>query len=473
MEEHQRTEILIGSQREQGQNNDIDYDRVSVHTAITNSTDEGQRIGNEEPITTSEGNVTIAELRQRLLIERKREEEERANLIRQNNDLREENLRLQEQRSRSNTRSRSRSSTSSSRQSQSNRRNDRRRQHMEVIEENSQENENLEDPRERRRIIDLATNRYEHPRELLGRAHINFEREEEDPGQGHMILHGREILRDEYERERETARARDRQRRREELEERELQSELRQLDYDNRVRKRERRHIDDAEQGRVIPQEREISRHRYDRTCNEERHDRVQIEANTERRRRRREEVEQQEIKEAIRQNNHENRLRQARLKRPMQEDLDQSLNKEIIKEMTELREMMIWENYDAMMCKYFAASLAGEALKWFEGLPVESIGSFSSFTKCLFGAGTQGRNNAEMEQKLVAMGSTDQAEFETSNFKIMEVHIQFNQEALQDIKHIITRKLKRIVWEQINFSKLNNTVDKVWEAALLMDDIP
>ncbi|XP_026400469.1 luc7-like protein 3 [Papaver somniferum] len=157
LKEHQRTEIPIGSQREQGLNNEIDYDRVSIHTAKNNSTDEGQRIGNEEPITVSEGNMTIEELRQKLIIERKREEEERANLIRQNDDLREENLRLQEQRSRIATRSKSRSSRSSSRHSQSNRRSDRRRKHMEVVEENSQEDENLEDQRERRRVIDMNT----------------------------------------------------------------------------------------------------------------------------------------------------------------------------------------------------------------------------------------------------------------------------------------------------------------------------
>ncbi|XP_026420256.1 zinc finger CCCH domain-containing protein 13-like [Papaver somniferum] len=176
-----------------------------------------------------------------------------------------QNLRLQEQRSRIATRSRSRSSRSSSRQSQSNQGNDRRRKHMEVIEENSQKNENLEEQRERRRIVDLATNQYAHPRELLRRAHTNLQREEEDPRKGSMILHDREILRDEYERERETARARDRQRR-EELEEKELQNRLRHIDFDNRVRKRERHRIDDTEQGRVTPQEIEISRHRYDRT---------------------------------------------------------------------------------------------------------------------------------------------------------------------------------------------------------------
>ncbi|XP_026415891.1 vicilin-like seed storage protein At2g18540 [Papaver somniferum] len=285
---------------------------------MKSSKEEEQRIVNEEPITTSKGNMTITELRQKLIIERKREEEERANLIRQNDDLREENLRLQEQRSRIVTRSRSRSSRNSSRQSQSKRRNDRRKQHMEVIEENSQEDENLENHRERRRIIELATNRYEHPRELLRRTNTNSEREEERLGQGQMILHGRETLRGEYEREREVARARDRQRRREELEERELQNGLRHID--SRRRGHEHHRIKDTNQGRVTPREREISRHRYDRTGNEERHDRVQIETNTERRRRRREEVEQQEIREAIHQNNHENRLRQARLKRPMQD---------------------------------------------------------------------------------------------------------------------------------------------------------
>ncbi|XP_026430921.1 uncharacterized protein LOC113328042 [Papaver somniferum] len=44
------------------------------------------------------------------------------------------------------------------------------------------------------------------------------------------------------------------------------------------------------------------------------------------------------------------------------------------------------WENYDAVMCKYFAASLAGEALKWFEGLPVESIGSFHHLQNIFLG---------------------------------------------------------------------------------------
>ncbi|XP_026416109.1 uncharacterized protein LOC113311491 [Papaver somniferum] len=37
-------------------------------------------------------------------------------------------------------------------------------------------------------------------------------------------------------------------------------------------------------------------------------------------------------------------------------------------------------------MCKYFAASLAGEALKWFEGLPIESVSSFHHLQNIFLG---------------------------------------------------------------------------------------
>ncbi|XP_026452389.1 uncharacterized protein LOC113352837 [Papaver somniferum] len=207
------------------------------------------------------------------------------------------------------------------------------------------------------------------------------------------------MLREQYEREGEVTRARDgrdMQRRREEIEERELQEALRQNNHDNRVRRRERYRVDDTEQGRIALQEKEMLRHQHDRTYEEERHDRAQIDVNIERerRRRRREEAEECEIQEA-----------QARLKRPIREDLDQTLSEEILREMAELREMItgrrnggrrqleeaveeagktpftrkiqMWENNDAVMCNYFAASLAGEAMKWFEGIPVETIGSF------------------------------------------------------------------------------------------------
>ncbi|XP_026428163.1 pre-mRNA-splicing factor 38B-like [Papaver somniferum] len=166
IEETQENELQHEPHPEQEQNNDINYDRVSVHTSQTSSTgEETQRTGIPGRIDGNEEDMTIAELRQRLIAERRRDDEERANLIRQNDDLREENLRLHEQRSRSATRSRSRSSRSSSKQSQSNRENDRQRHRMEVIEENSQENNNSQDQQERRCTIqDRGTKRYEHPR---------------------------------------------------------------------------------------------------------------------------------------------------------------------------------------------------------------------------------------------------------------------------------------------------------------------
>ncbi|XP_026428162.1 uncharacterized protein LOC113324039 [Papaver somniferum] len=49
-------------------------------------------------------------------------------------------------------------------------------------------------------------------------------------------------------------------------------------------------------------------------------------------------------------------------------------------------RSLLQWENNDAVMCKYFAASLAGEDLKWFEGLAVESIGSFHHLQNVFLG---------------------------------------------------------------------------------------
>ncbi|XP_026420714.1 uncharacterized protein LOC113316782 [Papaver somniferum] len=263
---------------------------------------------------------------------------------------------------------------------------------------------------------------------------------------------------------------------------------------------------------------------------------------------------------------------------------------------------LLQWENYDAVMCKYFSASLVGEDLKWFEGLPVESIGSFHhlqniflgqyisnnlsrpgietafglrrrtneslrhpttcwrtmcsemgkrvderhlilAFINALFatdllytqifrvkrtitmselrefqeeyialeekqrdmkslpvavtdskGGNTsllprltnavastsqrnQGRSNAEMEQKLVAMGSADHAEFE-KEYKDRRLQKYGNNDIAQPVNSTghqtnYKKKAGRIVWEQVNLPKLNITVDKVWETALLMDDIP
>ncbi|XP_026440513.1 trichohyalin-like [Papaver somniferum] len=289
----QRNEDTIGNQRIQEQNNPINYDRVSVHTSQIDSTEEeDQRTAGTGMIEGNEDNMTIAELRQRLITERSREDEIRANLIRKNDNLREESLRLQDQGSRSatNTRSRSRTSRSLSRQSQSNKGHARRERNLG---ENLQLDDNLQDQREARRMEQrLEYDRHEQPREHhrrreyqridryqnAGEYHrIRHERdnnEEHDPEHKIIILHGREMLRDQYARE----------------DEEERNNELHERERDER-----------------------------------------------ERRRRRREEIEEREIQEAMRQNNRENRLRQARLKRPMRYYLDQSMSEEILKEIAEL----------------------------------------------------------------------------------------------------------------------------------------
>ncbi|XP_026440556.1 golgin subfamily A member 6-like protein 22 [Papaver somniferum] len=269
----------IGAQRTQEQNNPIDYDRVSMLTSQTDSTEENEQRDVEMGMIERDDN-TIAELRQRLIAERRREDEIHANLIRQNDDLREENLTLQDRRSRIATsiRSRSRNNRSLSRQSKSNQEHDRRERNLGVVDENLQLDDNQQDryeqPREHHhrrenQRIDMYQNAGE-------RHHHN---EEHGPEQGRSLLYDREMLRDQYAREGEEER-------------------------NNQVRERER-----AENGR---------------------------------RRRIREETGEIEIQEAIRQNNHENRLRQARLKIHMQYNLDQSMSEEILKEMAELREMMV-----------------------------------------------------------------------------------------------------------------------------------
>ncbi|XP_026440512.1 trichohyalin-like [Papaver somniferum] len=165
--------------------------------------------------------MIIAELKQRLIAQRRREEEEHANLIRQNKYLREENLRLQEHRSRSATRSRSRTSRSSSRRSQSNQGGARREQPLDDIDENLQVGDNLKDQREERRIeYDRYGQPHEHHhqqegqrnkiRQNLGEQHrTRYESnndEENDPEQGIILMHDREILRDQYARKEEDGR---------------------------------------------------------------------------------------------------------------------------------------------------------------------------------------------------------------------------------------------------------------------------
>ncbi|XP_026398987.1 uncharacterized protein LOC113294826 [Papaver somniferum] len=355
-----------------------------------------------------------------------------------------------------------------------------------------------------------------------------------------------------------------------------------------------------------------------------------------------------------------------------MREDLDQTLSEEILKEMAELRKMMTtrrngrrrqleeaveqagktpctrkiememiphkynlpvftsifdgsacviqhvkaytrsllqWEKNDVVMCKYFDTSLAGEAMKWFEGLPVETIGSFHHLHNVLLGKyisnnmsrpgiettfglrrrineslshlttrwrtmcskmarrvderylilafinaifptdllytqifrikdtitmselrefqeeyialeekqrdmesypiavpdaksenasllprmtnavastsqGNQRNNIAEMEQKLIAMVSADQEEFDREykekqlqnrggNNKIQRMDNTPEGYGGQQPYYNKRQGTGRIVWEQINLPKLNTTVDKVWEAVILMEEIP
>ncbi|XP_026384981.1 trichohyalin-like [Papaver somniferum] len=260
-------------QSELVQENIIDYDRVSVHTANTNSKNkEEERSGAPGLIEGDEESMTTAELRQRLIVERRREDEERANLTRQNNELREENIRLQEQRSRSTTRvsSKSRTSRSTSRRSQSGRRDVRQESPLDNIAEIISEVDDryVQQGEEHRAIKGNRGNRRERQGERY-RVHHNQD-EEDDEEQGRMILHGREMLRN--------------QRKREEEEERNLDAQA-------------------------------YARHERDR-----------------RRRRRREEAEEREIQEVVRQNRHDNRVRKARLKRPMQPGADQTMNETILR---------------------------------------------------------------------------------------------------------------------------------------------
>ncbi|XP_026384571.1 uncharacterized protein LOC113280129 [Papaver somniferum] len=51
------------------------------------------------------------------------------------------------------------------------------------------------------------------------------------------------------------------------------------------------------------------------------------------------------------------------------------------------VRTLLQWEYHDAVLCKYFPASLSGEALKWFEGLPTKTIRSFNHLQSIFLGA--------------------------------------------------------------------------------------
>ncbi|XP_026420020.1 uncharacterized protein LOC113316001 [Papaver somniferum] len=215
--------------------------------------------------------------------------------------------------------------------------------------------------------------------------------------------------------------------------------------------------MDDTERRRSVPQETEIlrqrhhrtseeERHRHDQIGEEERHDRTETEVNTERERctRRREDTEEYDIQEAIRQNNHENRLRQ-----------NCEFQEEYITLEEKQRDM---ESYLVAIhdAKGGNASLLARL--------TNTVASTSQ--------GNQGRNIAEMEQKLVAMGSADQAEFEKQHQNRGGTDTIQPRSSGSPQTHY-NKRTGRIVWEQISFLKFNTTGDKIWEAAILMEDIP
>ncbi|XP_026385154.1 uncharacterized protein LOC113280786 [Papaver somniferum] len=49
-------------------------------------------------------------------------------------------------------------------------------------------------------------------------------------------------------------------------------------------------------------------------------------------------------------------------------------------------RSLLQWEDNDAVLCKYFPASLTGEASEWFEGFPVGTITSFRHLQNVFLG---------------------------------------------------------------------------------------
>ncbi|XP_026384547.1 uncharacterized protein LOC113280108 [Papaver somniferum] len=49
-------------------------------------------------------------------------------------------------------------------------------------------------------------------------------------------------------------------------------------------------------------------------------------------------------------------------------------------------RSLLQWKENDAVLCKYFPASLTGEALQWFEGFPIGTIRSFHHLQNIFLG---------------------------------------------------------------------------------------
>ncbi|XP_026457880.1 uncharacterized protein LOC113358502 [Papaver somniferum] len=97
---------------------------------------------------------------------------------------------------------------------------------------------------------------------------------------------------------------------------------------------------------------------------------------------------------------------------------------------------------------------------------------------------GNKGKKSTKMEQKLVAMGSEDQEELEREykeaqsqargrNNKIQRMDNPMEGYGGQQPYHNKRQGTGKVVWEQISLPKLNTTVDKIWEAVILMEKIP
>ncbi|XP_026381536.1 uncharacterized protein LOC113276178 [Papaver somniferum] len=97
---------------------------------------------------------------------------------------------------------------------------------------------------------------------------------------------------------------------------------------------------------------------------------------------------------------------------------------------------------------------------------------------------GRQGKNVNEVEQKLVKISRTDQEEFEREykgkqfqdcggNNKIQRVDNLLEGYGGQQPYYNKRQGTGKVVWVQINLPKMNTTVDKIWEAVILMEEIP
>ncbi|XP_026417340.1 trichohyalin-like [Papaver somniferum] len=276
---NQRQQIRFQIQQVQEANDRIDYDHVSVHTADTDTTDEDEQgTGDGGLIEKNEENMTTEELRQRLIEERMREEEACANLTRKNDELREENNRLQEERV----------------------------------------NHRLEQQHDEDRYIQQGDyhrrgGNHQHVQQGKNERTHHGREDEADAEQARMILHSREILQNQRDQEEEDERQRD---------------IWRNERHERNARDIRRRRIEEAE-------EREIQEEGRNNDAQ------VHARNERERRKIIREEAEEREILEVVRQNNHDNRLIHARMTRPMQQDANQAMNETILRELAEVRAMM------------------------------------------------------------------------------------------------------------------------------------